>query len=192
MKIAISSFSGAGTTTACRKVSEALGLKIVNYTMRQIAAERGSTLAQIQEEAELDDKIDYLIDGKLMELSGEENSITGSRLACWLVDADLYVWLAASDEIRAARRAKEDKIPFEAALSFTKHRDETNAARYKRLYGIDVFARPQVDIEINTDKFGADQVAAIIISLAKTIGASRPRRNPWSEKIREKIRAAVG
>ncbi len=194
MKIAISSLSGAGTTTACNKVAKAIGLQVVNYTLRQIAEERGVPFETIQAEAEKDDRIDYLVDGRLITRSDRSrNSITGSRLACWLVDADLYVWLSASVEVRAARRAKEDGVPMERALYFTKMRDEKNIARYKRLYGVDVGARPQVDIEINTDNLNADQVAALIVAAARAIGASRGRRrNSFKGRILAKIKGSIG
>jgi CMP/dCMP kinase len=189
MRIAISSFSGAGVTTACRKVSEALGLEIANYTFHTLAEELGQTFEKVHADAESHPEYDYLIDrGQMRKAESSPNCIVGSRLACWLIpSANLFVWIDASPEVRARRIAERENGEFSSVLSYTNKRDEANLARYKRLYGIDMRDNGWMDLRINSDHLNADAIAGIIIAAAKSAGPER--KNPFSEMMRKVIDA---
>ena len=51
LRIAISGKSGCGNTTVSGLLSEKLGVKLINYTFRQLAAEKSMTLSQVIENA---------------------------------------------------------------------------------------------------------------------------------------------
>ena len=51
VRVAISGKSGCGNTTVSTLLSEKLGVKLINFTFRQLAAEKGMTLAQVIENA---------------------------------------------------------------------------------------------------------------------------------------------
>ena len=53
LRIAISGKSGCGNTTVSTLLSQKLGIKLINYTFRQLAAEKGLTLAQVIENARI-------------------------------------------------------------------------------------------------------------------------------------------
>ena len=55
VRVAISGKSGCGNTTVSTLLAEKLGVKLINYTFRQLAAEKGLTLAQVIENAMTDD-----------------------------------------------------------------------------------------------------------------------------------------
>ena len=95
LRIAISSHSGCGNTTATNNVGNTLGLKVVNYTFRDLAEELGLPFEEIQQQAAKSRIYDFLTDLKLMRASLRSRGVVGSRLAGWLVDADLRVWLQA-------------------------------------------------------------------------------------------------
>ena len=104
LRIAVSGKSGCGNTTVSTLLSQALGVTLINYTFRQLAAEKGMTLAQVIESAKTDDSYDMYVDSHQVELAKKEPCVLGSRLAIWMLkEADLKVYLYASDEVRANR-----------------------------------------------------------------------------------------
>ncbi len=176
MRIAISGLSGCGSTTACTNVGKALGLKVVNYTFRNLAAANFLHLSEIQRLATRNREVDYLTDQQLIRLAQKEkNCVVGSRLAGWLIDADLSVWLEAPLETRAGRIAHREKLPFAAVKRATAKRDADNISRYKKVYGIDTLDHSDFDIVVNTSRLSARQVAELIVTAAKWAAANRER-----------------
>jgi cytidylate kinase len=185
--IAISGLSGCGNTTASALVAKKLGLKRINYTLRDLAHEKGLPFATVQEKAgEEFPKWDLELDAKLAKMASNGNCVAASRLAIWLVPADLRVWLEAPRATRAKRIAKrEGGRPDAAAVA---RRDAQNAARYKKLYGIDVSKHRQItDAELDAGKLTANQVAAAIVKLARN-PPKRRKPNPWPARISKIIK----
>ena len=170
LRIAISSLSGCGNTTATMNVGRTLDLKVVNYTFRDLAADIGVSFEEIHDRSQQNRAFDYLTDLNQIRLSLQPKVVVGSRLAAWLVNADLRVWLQASLEERAKRifRREVDKgLTYESVLYRTLQRDEQNRKRYLQLYGIDSNDRSDFDIIINTEKLTAEQVSSLIIAAAR-------------------------
>ena len=69
LRVAISGKSGCGNTTVSGLLSEKLGIKLINYTFRQLAEEKGMTLAQVIEAAKNDDSYDKYVDKHQVELA---------------------------------------------------------------------------------------------------------------------------
>jgi cytidylate kinase len=170
MRIAISGHSGCGNTTATTNVGRALGLNIVNYTFRDLAKEIGMSFDELHREAPTNSIFDYLTDLKCIRASLHENIVLGTRLAAWLMDADLRIWLHAPLEARARRinkRESERESSYESVLYKTMKRDEQNRVRYLQLYGLDIHDHADFDITINTDKLTAEQVSSLIVAAAQ-------------------------
>lgn len=177
MRIAISGHSGCGNSTATKNVGEALGLDIVNYTFRNLGPDLGTTFEALQEESTSNPALDYITDLLLIRESMRENVVIGTRLAAWLVDADLRIWLHAPVEVRAARIFEREGGVSEAEVLYrTLTRDRDNRQRYIELYGIDIDDHHGFDLIINTHQLTADQVASLTVAAAK-----------WAEE--NKIRA---
>ena len=125
LRIAISGKSGWGIT-------------LINYTFRQLAEEKGLTLAQVIENAKTDDFYDKYVDQHQVELALKESCVLGSRLAIWMLkEADVKIYLLASDELRAQRILNREGGDFQKIKEFTAMRDAEDTKRYKKLYGID-------------------------------------------------------
>ncbi|MFZ0502369.1 MAG: cytidylate kinase family protein [Chthoniobacterales bacterium] len=191
LRIAISSLSGCGNTTATMNVGRTLGLKVVNYTFRDLAADIGISFEEIHEQSQQNRTFDYLTDLNQIRLSLQPKVVVGSRLAAWLVNADLRVWLQASLEERAKRifRREVDKgLTYESVLYRTLQRDEQNRKRYLRLYGIDSNDRSDFDIIINTEKLTAEQVSSLIVAAARWASQNQlDRKNVHLERLRHII-----
>jgi cytidylate kinase len=151
-------------------VGRTLDLKVVNYTFRDLAADIGVSFEEIHERSQQNRTFDYLTDLNQIRLSLQSKVVVGSRLAAWLVNADLRVWLQASLEERAKRIFRREVgkgLTYESVLYRTLQRDEQNRKRYLQLYGIDSNDRSDFDIIINTEKLTAEQVSSLIIAAAR-------------------------
>jgi CMP/dCMP kinase len=191
LRIAISSHSGCGNTTATETVGRTLGLRVVNYTFRDLANDLGVPFEEIHQKAADTRVYDFLTDLNLIRSSLPPRVIVGSRLAAWLVDADLRIWLHASLEARASRiyqREPEKHSSYEAVLYHTLRRDEQNRKRYLELYGIDINDRSDFDISINTEMLTAEQVSSLIVAAARWASQNQlDRKNLHLQRIRKII-----
>ena len=130
LRIAISGKSGCGNTTVSTLLSEKLGVKLINYTFRQLASEKGLSLAQVIENAKNDDSYDKYVDNHQVELAKAESCVLGSRLAIWMLkEADLKVYLYASDDVRANRVFKREGGDLQEIKDFTAMRDREDHGR---------------------------------------------------------------
>ena len=168
LRIAISGKSGCGNTTVSSMLSKELGISLINYTFRQLAAEKGLTLAQVIENAKNDDFYDKYVDTHQVELAKKESCVLGSRLAIWMLkEADLKVYLYADDETRARRVFNREGGNLEEIKKFTAMRDSEDSRRYKKLYNIDNNKYDFVDLFIDTSKFNPEQITNLIIAELK-------------------------
>lgn len=167
LRVAISGKSGCGNTTVSGLLSKTLGIKLINYTFRQLAEEKGMTLAQVIEAAKNDDSYDKYVDNHQVELAMKESCVLGSRLAIWMLkNADLKVYLFASDETRANRVFNREGGDIEQIKAFTAMRDSEDTKRYKEFYNIDNNNYDFVDlfIDVNT-KTPEEIVQDILVKL---------------------------
>lgn len=168
VRVAISGKSGCGNTTVSTLLAEKLGVKLINYTFRQLAAEKGLTLAQVIENARTDDSYDIFVDNHQVELARAEPCVLGSRLAIWMLkEADLKVYLFASDETRAKRILNREGGDLQKIKDFTAMRDSEDTRRYKKIYNIDNNDYSFSDLIIDTAKFNPEQIVELIIAELK-------------------------
>ena len=171
LRIAVSGKSGCGNTTVSTLLSQALGVTLINDTFRQLAAEKGMTLAQVIESAKTDDSYDMYVDSHQVELAKKEPCVLGSRLAIWMLkEADLKVYLYASDEVRANRVFTREGGDLKQIQEFTAMRDSEDSRRYKKLYNIDNNAYSFADVIIDTSKYTPEQIVRQILDELKMRG----------------------
>ncbi|WP_149554092.1 (d)CMP kinase [Treponema pectinovorum] len=164
LRIAVSGKSGCGNTTVSTLLSEKLGIKLINYTFRQLAFEKGLTLAQVIENAKNDDSYDEYVDKHQVELALKESCVLGSRLAIWMLkEADFKIYLLASDEIRAQRVFNREGGDLDEIKRFTAMRDSEDSRRYLKIYGIDNEKYDFVDLVIDTSKYTPDEIVELIL-----------------------------
>ena len=164
VRVAISGKSGCGNTTVSSMLAEKLGIKLINYTFRQLAAEKGLTLAEVIENAKTDDSYDITVDTRQVDLARQESCILGSRLAIWMLkEANLKVYLLADPEVRAKRILNREGGNLQEIIDFTSMRDNEDSRRYMKLYQIDnsnyEFADLIIDPSVNTP----EQIVNIIL-----------------------------
>lgn len=165
LRVAISGKSGCGNTTVSGLLSKTLGIKLINYTFRQLAEEKGMTLAQVIEAAKNDDSYDKYVDNHQVELAMKESCVLGSRLAIWMLkSADLKVYLFASDETRANRVFNREGGDIEQIKAFTAMRDSEDTKRYKEFYNIDNNNYDFVDLFIDVNTKTPEEIVQDILN----------------------------
>jgi len=169
--IAISGKSGCGNTTVSGLLAERLGARLINYTFRALAIDRGISFDEMLKLANEDPNYSYdrALDSRQVELARDAASrgdcVIGSRLAMWLLpDATLHLYLAGSLEARAARIHSREGDGFGEKLTFTRDRDASDHMRYLTIYGIDNDDLSVADLVINTELWEPQAEVDIIMA----------------------------
>lgn len=163
--ITLSGPPASGTTTLGKMLAEEFHFEVLNggKVFRQMAADRELQLSEFTELAEDDSEIDKELDQRLKDeidshledrrgLDGE-GLIVESRLAGWHADgrADLSIWLNAPAKLRAGRLSERTETPSEL-----RQREESDAIRYERYYGIDITDLSIYDLVVDTGTLSED------------------------------------
>ena len=164
LKIAISGKSGCGNSSVSQIVAQRLSLRLINYTFKSIAKERGIAFEEVCQLAENDTSFDFQVDKRQVEMANEGNCVLGSRLAIWLLeDAALKVYLEASAEKRARRIKKREGGDLDTVYREMIQRDDRDRLRYMKLYKIDIDKYQIADLVIDTENKNQYQIAEMII-----------------------------
>ena len=167
MIITIAGLSGSGKNTVGEIVAEKLRLRLVDPTFKTLAEERRMDLMEFHRKAEKEHNIDKNFDAALIAEVEKGPCVVTTWLAPWMVlNADLRVWISASQHARAARVAARDGMTREQALAHLAERDASNRTRYLDVYRIDIYDHSDFDIVINSEKFKPEEAADIIIEAA--------------------------
>jgi|GEM_PF-5324916 len=209
--VGISSFSGAGTSTAVENVAEMLReqgqeVETLNYTFTNLSQDLGMGFDDFRALAEKDETYDFGIDLLIRRraekaLSEGKSVIAGSRIADWALGGigDLYVWIDLDSDVRAGRiyQREQDvragKVPnakprykegvtLEEIRAKSDSRDADDLARYKRFYGIDLLDNSFCQAKLNSGTDGPEAIATKIYSkLTQQIGAPKSGEDRWKK-----------
>jgi len=172
--VTVSGLPGSGTTTAARLVSTRLGLVHLDggAVFRQLAVDRGVTLAEFSRFAEAHPEIDVELDRRLGARAREGECVLESRLAGWIATNEgliaVRVWIGCSDETRAARVARRERISVDEAAALNRAREASEHARYLAFYGIDLSDRSVYDLMLDSGMAPPDELADAIVTAAET------------------------
>jgi CMP/dCMP kinase len=178
MIITIGGTPGAGKDTVGKIISNKIDYKYYSVTeiLRDLAIKEGIEGMNI---TELSAKLTQnpITDNQLDEYQEElgstmDNIIIVSRLGFNFIPHSLKVYLFCEENESAKRiienhRESENVESVEDALTLIKKRNDNDAKRYKKFYGIDIHDRTKYDLVINTTMISAESVAQIIITALK-------------------------
>jgi cytidylate kinase len=166
MKITVSGPPGSGTTTLAQSLAEKHHFELISSgeMFRDLAKERGLSVAEFGELAEKDITIDALIDVRQKETAKErENIVVEGRLSGWMVeDADLRIWLDAPIACRAKRIANRDGMDEYTAREMTLQRGESERRRYRKYYKIEIDDLSPYHLIMNSELWSGEELAAIV------------------------------
>ena len=181
MIIIVSGLIGSGKTTVAKALAKKFKLKHVSAgeIFRSMAEEKGISLEELTRLAEKNHSLDREVDEKQEKLA-TGSAVVDGRLSGWLLNADLKIWLRAPLEVRARRVAKRESKSFKQAFEETKHREESEARRYREIYKIDIGDMSPYNAVIDTSLWNAGEVVSIVakmVEVAKKRGDLNGNRN---------------
>ena len=208
-RISLTGDLGSGKSTVGKILSEKYEAKIYSTgpIVRQIAADRGISVGELNKLMESDPKIDHEMDDRLKLLSNEPgNLIIDSRMAWFFTEGTFRVYLATSIEESAKRiyndpnRSSEKFESVEEAVVKIRARKQSENLRYKTLYGADCSFMGNYDLVVDTTASPAEAAAEIISESYKNYLDGKDtvkiymyggRLIPTYEISEEEIKAAV-
>jgi len=166
MRITVSGPPGSGTTTLARSIAEKHRFELLSAgeMFRDLAGDRGLSVAEFGELAEKDITIDALIDVRQKEVAkARDNIVVEGRLSGWMVeDADLRIWLNAPIACRAKRIATRDGMDEYTARELTLEREESERTRYRNYYKIEIDDLSPYHLSMNSELWSGEALAAIV------------------------------
>ena len=151
-------------TTKLTAFAQAVGVDIKELKQLLNGKVDNATVNQLIEQAKTDFSFDRIIDKRQVEQALQSSCVLGSRLAIWMLkEANLKVYLYASEEVRAGRIFQREGGSLEHIKEFTAMRDNDDTRRYKELYNIDNTDYAFADMLIDTEHYTPDLIVGLII-----------------------------
>lgn len=178
MTVAIGGPIGVGKSTVAQALARRLGLPCVSAgsVFRELARRRGISVVELNRIAEDDPDIDRDLDRLQRELARAGPCVVESRLAGWMVEADLKVWLDAPLEVRAARVAGRESQGSGDAYRELVAREKSEWSRYRMLYGIEMSDKTPFHVVFDTSRWDPETIVEVLERLARNMrpaGAAR-------------------
>lgn len=158
-RISVTGDPGSGKTTFARQVAEQTGYRLITTgnIFRQLAADMGVSVTDLNEIAETQAQIDHKVDDYLKALNEtRENLVLDSRMAWFFVQDSLKIRLTVDLDVAVERifkdnsELRENFTDLETGRVEVQKRRESEIARYKTLYGVDISDESNFDLVINT------------------------------------------
>jgi CMP/dCMP kinase len=159
-RITITGDPGSGKSTFARAVSELLGYRLITMgnIFRKLAADRGVTVTQLNQMAEVQKELDAQLDDYLIGLNDtDEPLVLDSRVAWHFVKDTFKVRLTVDPDVAVKRifsdntgELREKFSSLEEAMEEVEKRKQSEIKRYQALYGINIGKDDNFDLVINT------------------------------------------
>ncbi len=171
MNITITGNLGAGKTSVCSCLKEQ-GVEIISTgkIFREVAAEKGLTVLEMNELAKTDRSVDALIDKRSADLGRELDGVVfDSRMAWHFIPQSFKVFLLADVTRAAARvfadhtRDTEKYTSLEDAEKSLLERAVLERERFLDLYGVDYLSMDNYNLIIDSTGATPKQVADEIL-----------------------------
>jgi cytidylate kinase len=181
--VCISGMAGTGKSTLAKKLARKYKLRYYSGgdALKELAKDEGYDPSSrgwwespeglsFLKKREKNLKFDKAVDNKLLEYAQQENVLLDSWAMPWLLKTGFKIWLVASEEKRAERIAKRDKIAVKEALQVLKEKEARTKAIYKKLYGF----RLGEDFEpfnlvLDTDNLDAGEVFQVLCMVMNNV-----------------------
>jgi cytidylate kinase len=164
--VTISGLPGSGKSTLAKGLAKCLGFRhhSAGEFMRQIAAERKTSILELSKIAEKDGSIDREIDNRTKKLAaGEDNFVMDSRMAWYFIPKSVKLFVevdlgkAAERIFKDMRADEKENTSVEKTLENLKRRVESERARYMKLYGVDYLDRKNYDLVLDSTRMNKQE-----------------------------------
>lgn len=191
MNITITGNLGSGKTSVCKELKKA-GFEVISAgdIFREIAAEKGMSVIELNEAAKSDRSIDDMLDQRSTELGKQmDHTVFDSRLAWHFVERSFKVFLLVDVEEAARRvfaggsRGAEEYRDVKEAMAGLKSRAQLEQERFSKLYGIDYYDGSNYDLVIESSAASPEQIAQEIIR-----NFEQYQKEPFRTKVELNVR----
>ena len=170
--IAVAGAPGTGTTTLCRTLAARTGLPHVyaGQVFRELAKEHGMDVTTFNRYAEDHPEIDIELDRRMIEVARKGGCVMEGRMVAWQLQKAhrhhaLRVLLEAPEEVRAARVAKREGISdLHKVLLDNRHREASEAKRYREFYGFDPNDPRHYDLVVDSSAKAPEEIADAVMA----------------------------
>jgi cytidylate kinase len=181
--VCISGMAGTGKSTLAKKLAQKYKLKYYSGgdALKELAKDEGYNPSSrgwwespgglsFLRKREKNLKFDKAVDDKLLEYAQQGNVLLDSWAMPWLLKTGFKIWLVASEEKRAERIAKRDKIAVKKALQVLKEKEARTKAIYKKLYGFTLGEDfDPFNLVLGTDNLDAGEVFQVLCMVMENI-----------------------
>jgi len=172
MVITINGRPGSGKSTVARRLAEHLGVPrfYAGDAFRKMARERGLTAVEFNKVGEVEPEIDRLTDELVVKFANEHSDcVIESRTGFHLIPASLKIFLDVTPEEGSRRifsslkkgddrNEDHDLTTPEKVLASVKTRIASEAIRYQKYNGVNIFDPSHYDLFLDTTDLTTDQV----------------------------------
>ena len=184
MIITISGTPGSGKSTVAKILVEKLHAErlYIGGTLRDLARKKGMTLAELMDFAKVHPEIDVEVDNAVAAQAREFDKagkmvVVEGRMQFYFLPESIKFFIKVSFE-EAARRIWKDLQQKEISAQRNEgrinsleemkksviKREEEDASRYKKLYGVDYLNEKQYDLVVDSTSISAMQCAELILN----------------------------
>jgi predicted cytidylate kinase len=161
---------GSGKTTVASLLSEKLDLELVviGEIFRNMAKEKGYSLAEFGEMASTDHSIDIELDQRTVNRAKQGDLILEGRLAGVMLQKNeipaFKIWLDADINERAKRISGRDGGEIEEVMARILEREQCEIERYQEIYKVNLTDKNIYDLVIDTTDISEKEVADLILN----------------------------
>lgn len=181
MIITITGTEGSGKSTLSKALAEKLGLPYiyVGGIRREMAHERGLTLAEFNKIGEEDPSTDVDVDKRVVEeVKKLGQAVVEGRTMYHFFPESIKIFLTVDQKVAAERifsdpkvQRKNEAVNFETVedvLQNIKDRHTTDNFRYQKYYGIDAYDPKNFDFVLDTSNLSPEQSLGKVLEFVKT------------------------
>lgn len=163
--VTVGGLPGTGTSTLCRLLQDQLTLPYtyVGAMFREDAKARGLSLAEFSALSQKDPSIDERLDDRQLHVLRKGGLVLEGRLAGWLANRHklpaIKVWLHCEEATRLRRLVDRDGGTLKEQADLTWAREQSEADRYRRYYGVDLKDTSFYDVVLDSTHQTPQQLA---------------------------------
>lgn len=141
-----------------------------------MAKERGISIEEINQRAELEQEIDHAVDERLRHMADDDQLVIDSRMAWHWMPKSFKVFLKIDPRIAAERtfahlqkmgRVSQQATSAEEVYEKTVERTASEIKRYGELYRVDYTNESNFDLTVDTAKHPLQEVVEIVVTKYK-------------------------